>query len=301
MPDITILPANLATLVLESCLYGILLLLFISTVYFLATRRTLAGMGSAHTSRKHHFTSLVFIGVATLFLVVTAHWILDIYQAFFAFIHLGSATAEDTFYADLAQPSEVAKTVLFSVAVLIGDALVIYRLWIIWGRNPFIPIFPVCSLVGVFVTSIGIIYEFSQWKPELRGAAFHDESKPWAGSGFVLSLLINVYSTGFIAFRISRVNAVKVTSDSRLMSFLSIVVESAGLQTFWLGFSAVTIFASSDAEFIASDTFPAVIGIANLLIHARVGLGWSAASPGSHAGHTAQEKSPQGRRERESV
>jgi hypothetical protein len=43
MQDITILPANLVTLVLESFLYGFLLLLFISTVYFLATRRTLAG------------------------------------------------------------------------------------------------------------------------------------------------------------------------------------------------------------------------------------------------------------------
>ncbi|KAJ7431777.1 hypothetical protein B0H11DRAFT_1941267 [Mycena galericulata] len=52
--------------------------------------------------------------------------------------------------------------------------------------------------------------------------------------------------------------AAKVTHDSRLMD---------------VRFSAVTIFASSDAEFIALDTFPAVIGIANLLTHARVGLG----------------------------
>ncbi|KAJ6514602.1 hypothetical protein DFH09DRAFT_998839, partial [Mycena vulgaris] len=145
MPDITILPANLATLVLESCLYGILLLLFISTIYFLATRRTLVGHNQ---STKHHFTSLVFLGVTSLFRVITAHWIVVIYQAFFAFIHLASATAEDAFYADLSQQSEIIKVILFSSSILIGDSLIIYRLWIIWGLNRYVVIFPTFTLIG---------------------------------------------------------------------------------------------------------------------------------------------------------
>jgi hypothetical protein len=53
------------------------------------------------------------------------HWSIVIYQAFFAFIHLGTISAEDAFYADLAQPSEVAKEILFFMAVLLGDALVV--------------------------------------------------------------------------------------------------------------------------------------------------------------------------------
>jgi hypothetical protein len=68
MPGITILPANLATLIVESFLYGLLLLLFISTIYFLATRRTLAGTSQ---TTKHHFKSVVFLGVTALFIVVT--------------------------------------------------------------------------------------------------------------------------------------------------------------------------------------------------------------------------------------
>jgi hypothetical protein len=140
MPAITILPANLATLVLESCLYGILLLLFISTVYFLATRRTLAG----HTqTRKHHFTSLVFLAVTFLFLVITGvrdllnplnnmltwylmqHWSAVIYQAFFAFLHLSGVTEEHGFYGDLSEPSEVAKVILMFIAIFVGDALIV--------------------------------------------------------------------------------------------------------------------------------------------------------------------------------
>ncbi|KAJ6540033.1 hypothetical protein DFH09DRAFT_1090038 [Mycena vulgaris] len=281
MPDITLLPANLATLVLESCLYGILLLLFISTIYFLATRRTLAGHNQ---STKHHFTSLVLLGVTSLFIVITAvsiwahsvvtanreisHWIVFIYQAFFAFIHLASARAEDAFYAGLSQRSEIIKAGLFFSSILIGDSLV--------GLNHYIVIFPMFTLIGTFVTSIGIVHEFTQWEPRLRGALFYKESKPWEATGFILSLLYaSPIFSAFIAFRISRVSSVKTASQSRLMSFLSILVESAALQTFWLCFNAIAQFATSDTEFIASDTFPVIIGIANLLIHARVGLGWS--------------------------
>lgn len=48
-----------------------------------------------------------------------------IYQAFFAFIHLGTNATEDAFYADLAQKPEVLKSVFLFIAVLLGDALVV--------------------------------------------------------------------------------------------------------------------------------------------------------------------------------
>ncbi|KAJ6548777.1 hypothetical protein B0H19DRAFT_855388, partial [Mycena capillaripes] len=76
------------------------------------------------------------------------HWTIVIYQAFFAFIDLGSSVAEDTFYADLAQPAEVAKSIFLFGAVLLGDALVTYRLWIIWGGNRRVIIFPIFTLLG---------------------------------------------------------------------------------------------------------------------------------------------------------
>ncbi|KAJ7912407.1 hypothetical protein B0H13DRAFT_2660129 [Mycena leptocephala] len=278
MPDITILPANLATLVLESFLYGLLLLLFISTVYFFATRRTLAG---ASQTARHHFTSLVFLGLAALFLVATVHWSIVIYQAFFAFIHLGTISAEDAFYADLAQPSEVAKEILFFMAVLLGDALVTYRLWIIWGRNRYVVIFPILALIGFGVAAVDITLQLIKWEPTLRGTPFHKQTLASVATGFVLSLVANLYSTGFIIFRISRITKMNST-ESRLAWFLSILAESAALQTIWLTLAAVTLFTASDVYFIGIDNFPTILGISNTLIHARVGLGWS---PSSAAGH----------------
>ncbi|KAJ6590370.1 hypothetical protein B0H10DRAFT_1889254 [Mycena sp. CBHHK59/15] len=270
MPDITILPANLVTLVCTSCLYGILLLLFIATVYFLATRRTLAGHRQTPT---RNFTSLVFLGVASLFLVITAHWIVIVYQAFFAFIHLGSAATEDAFYANLAQRSEIAKVVLFCISVFLGNSLVIYRLWIVWARDRYIPILPALASIGVAVAFTGIIHDSATWEPRLRGSPFEREVLPWVASGAFLTLVTNVYCTVLILLRIRKFT--KTVSESRLMGFLSILVESAALQTLWIIFTAIAELADSGVDFIASDTFPVITGISNLLIHARIGLGWS--------------------------
>ncbi|KAF7365886.1 hypothetical protein MVEN_00463600 [Mycena venus] len=272
MPDITILPANLASLVLEGFFYGLLLLLFVSTIYFLAMRRTLAGTTQ---TAKHHLTSLVFLGVTALFLLVTVHWSFEIYQAFFAFIHLGSAAAEDTFYADIAQEAEVVKAVLFCLSVLLGDALVTYRLWVIWGGNRKIVIFPIFALIGVAVVSTGFVVELTKWEPTLRGAPFANESRPWKATGFVFSLIANLYCTVCISLRLWGVKTNTSGSESRLQWFLSILVESAALQTFWLIFDGMTTLFDLDTEIIASSTFPAILGISNTLIHARVGLGWS--------------------------
>ncbi|KAJ7793345.1 hypothetical protein B0H14DRAFT_3498209 [Mycena olivaceomarginata] len=181
MPGITILPANLATLIVESFLYGLLLLLFISTIYFLATRRTLGG---TNQTTKHHFKSVMFLVVSgsdgalhrrddcesLIFDLFSSsrekHWGFVIYQAFFAFIHLGTNATEDAFYANLAQQPEVLKSVLLFIAVLLGDALVTYRLWIIWGQSRRIIIFPIFALLGVATSAVGVILEITNGNPK---------------------------------------------------------------------------------------------------------------------------------------
>ncbi|KAJ7167240.1 hypothetical protein C8R43DRAFT_1121675 [Mycena crocata] len=174
MPDITILPANLATLVIESFLYGINLLLFILTVYFLATKRTLAG---ARRTAKHHFTSLVFLGVTCVFLLVTGHWTIVIYQAFYGFIHLGGAGAADTFYADLSQPS--GETVLSHIDYgSYGNEIVA----LLYSQSA-------ALLVVLVVVSAGLIFQITKWESRLRGALWNNQSKPWEAVGFGLSIL----------------------------------------------------------------------------------------------------------------
>ncbi|KAF7360963.1 hypothetical protein MSAN_01126400 [Mycena sanguinolenta] len=274
MPGITVLSANLATSILESFLYGLTVLLFISTVYFLSTRRTLA-----RQTAKYHLASVVFLGLASLFLTVTAHWSIVVYQTFFAFIHLGDAAI--AFYRDLAQPSQVAKLLCFFVAVTLGDALVTYRVWIIWQRKKKVVIFPIVTLVLFAVSFVGLIKlaTDSVSDPHEENATLDILTLPWEAAGSTLSLLANLYSTGLIAFRFWKVTKVASPSKSSLKWFLSILIESAALQTVWSLICIVTALQQSPAVFIAVDNFPAIIAISNTLIHARVGLGWAEDSP----------------------
>lgn len=134
MQDIGILPANLAGVVLESCFYGTFVLLFISNVYFLAAR------GDSRTTR-HNFTSVMFLGAAGLSLVITIvsscsqftfallterkHWVIVIYQAFFAFTNLDNKAAETTFYLDATHWTEIIKQTLLLTSILMGDSFLV--------------------------------------------------------------------------------------------------------------------------------------------------------------------------------
>ncbi|KAK7045046.1 hypothetical protein R3P38DRAFT_2508864 [Favolaschia claudopus] len=270
MQGITLLPANLITVVLESFLSGLLCLLFASTIYFFTTRRTLAG-----ERPKHHLLSYVFVGVTTLFVVAIVHWTIVIYQAFFAFVHLGEAKSEDKFYADLSQPSEIAKAILISIAVVLGDALVTYRLWIIWGQTRKIAIFPLLALLLLFACFLVVDIKMSNWNPNSRGTTWDKDSGPWMTTAFVVSLLANLYNTGFIIFRILRASKTTPAGQSTLVWFLSILIESATLQTSWLLFTGIVEVLKSDLTCVTLDNFPAILAVSNTLIHARIGLGWS--------------------------
>ncbi|KAJ7617348.1 hypothetical protein FB45DRAFT_1104734 [Roridomyces roridus] len=283
MPDIAIVPANFIALLLDTFLFGIVLLLFISDIYFLATQRTLAGK---IRPRKHHFTSLVFICVAFLFLIITTHWALSVYQGYFALIRLGSGASAQAFYGDVSQPSQIAKTVLLLFSVLVGDSLAVDFSFV--GRLAQQTRFGISDLhsyrdyslisanmLTTVVAGVGIILEFVNAESlHVSGTA---QIRGWTAIGFGASLLNNIYCTGLIAYRIS---TAKASPESRLMAFCDILVESAALQSFWFIFASATTLASSNSEFFATEAFPAIIGITNLLIHARVGLGCSSDTAG---------------------
>jgi hypothetical protein len=95
------------------------------------------------------------------------HWILTIDRSFLAFIYFENGTFPLGFYGDLSQLTETAKTGFLIAASAVGDALIvgssrslpctadpvissqIHRLWIVWGRNKYVIIFPLFTLAGL--------------------------------------------------------------------------------------------------------------------------------------------------------
>ncbi|KAJ7213734.1 hypothetical protein B0H12DRAFT_370626 [Mycena haematopus] len=271
--EVPLVAVNLGTVSIEAFLYGVYLVLFITSMYLLASRYSTAKVGG-ETSR---IRSPIFVGPVFLFMLITAHWILTVDRSFLAFVYFENGNLPIAFYGDLSQITEAVKTGFLTMALVTGDALIIHRLWIIWSRNMYVCIFPMLTTLGLAICGGGITYQLSQYTPGQN--IFATAAGRWITSDTVLTLCANVYCTASITWRIWRnTRLVSPYGSQNLKSLLAVLVESAALYTTWTLFFLISYQTKSNLQFIAADCWPAVTGISCMLIHVRVGLGWSQTS-----------------------
>ncbi|KAK6995972.1 hypothetical protein R3P38DRAFT_3073688, partial [Favolaschia claudopus] len=274
--EVQLVPVSLATIALESCFYGCFLVLAITSMCLLVGRRA-------------KWLSPTFLSAIGIFITVTAHWILTVDRSFQAFVFFENGTFPTAFYGDLSQITEVGKTACLITTVAMGDAIIIHRLWIIWDRRLPIVLFPVLNFLGLIVSGVGITYQFTKYRTGQN--VFQSDTSRWITSNAVFTLCINIYSTGFISWRMSQVgNVIKPIGRNRIHSVLGTIVESAAIYTTWTIFFFATYLSESNIQFITVDCVPAITGIACMLIHVRIGLGW--AHEGSQAGLSISQSLP---------
>ncbi|KAJ7131273.1 hypothetical protein C8R44DRAFT_978201 [Mycena epipterygia] len=266
---ISLVALSMAAVVLESLLYGLLLVLFSTNLYLRITRYA---RPQEFASRGGLWWNPIVITNIAIFATCTAHWVITVKRFFLAF--LGSAGDPFQFYLDQSQPTSVINSTLVIVAVLIGDTGIIHRLWLVWNRDFRVVFAPVLSWLGVLATGIADAYFFTQ----STSTNNRFTAGAWLTANWALTILITIYCTTFIAWRIWRTSRATVeVGGSLLMPICVILIESAAIWTTWLLFLATTFLTRSMLLLIAADLTPAIIGLVNLLIHLRVGLGWSPA------------------------
>ncbi|KAJ6615217.1 hypothetical protein B0H10DRAFT_2041773 [Mycena sp. CBHHK59/15] len=280
----SLLSVNLATLACSSLFYGIFLVLFATSMYLLVGRYRVNHPSRTSPKDRSVFLSTVFIAAICLFVAITAHWVTTVYRAFQAFILFQNGDFALEFYADTTQVTELIQEAFLMVSILIGDSLIIHRLWVVWNHNTLVVLFPICSLAALTMCSAVSMYTVSR-----RAPAEDVFSNPWLTSNCVLTLVTNVYSTALITWKIwSITHVVRPIGGSNLREFLVIVVESAAIYASWAIFFTATYETRSNVQFIVIQTAPEVVGIVNALIHTRVGLGWAIAEQQQNRGPSSQ-------------
>ncbi|KAJ7106622.1 hypothetical protein C8R44DRAFT_745098 [Mycena epipterygia] len=256
----------MATVVLESLLYGFLLVLFSTNLYLRITRyakpRESVSCGGLWWNH-------IAISNMAIFVTCTVHWIITVERLFLAF--LGSARDPLQFYLRL---TLVVNNSLVIAAVLIGDAVIIHRLWIIWNRDLRVVFVPVLSWLGILTCGIAIIYIFTQFIATNNNISTADGA--WVTANWALDTLCvrpslikwsnlnylhrstNIYCTTFIAWRIWKTSRAEAEVGGGLLM-------------------KAPPYGRSTLQLILSDLTPSIVGLVNLLIHLRVGLGWSRA------------------------
>ncbi|KAL0569109.1 hypothetical protein V5O48_012862 [Marasmius crinis-equi] len=148
-------------------------------------------------------------------------------------------------YGQLSHPTEVAKTGLVMASLVLGDSMLIYRLW-------------VALLDGhdIFVSEAG----------------------RWITTDTVLTLCTNLYCSSLIALRIwnqSRETSpflVNGGASNLLTKSFIVFVESAALYTIWTIISLATYESKSPVQFFMINCYAAIAGIAFMSINARMFL-----------------------------
>ncbi|TFK38844.1 hypothetical protein BDQ12DRAFT_682592 [Crucibulum laeve] len=269
--EILLVSVNLATVCIESFLYGMFFILFVTSLYLLAVRQKTTNAGGSV-----FLTPLVF-GSILIFVTITSHWICTFLRLFQAFVTFNGGTTPFEFYDDPTQTSGVVKTGVLMASLIIGDAMIIYRLWIVWGYNRLVIIFPICTLMGLTACGVGVTYQLTQFKP---GENVFPVISVWIMSDYAFTLCTNVYSTIMIAYRVWSINASsKKFGGPNFNSVLGIVVESSVIYTSWTIFFFACYLSESNLQFIAIDAWSAISGIAFMSINVRVGLGWAQKAP----------------------
>ncbi|KAJ7106612.1 hypothetical protein C8R44DRAFT_987267 [Mycena epipterygia] len=278
MTDISLVAVSMATVVLESLLYGLLLILFSTNLYLRITRYA---RPREFASRGELWWNPIVISNIAIFATCTAHWIITVQRFFRAF--LGSAGDPLQFYLDDSQLTSVVSSTLALVAVLIGDAVIIHRLWLVWTRASRVVFVPALSWLGALACGIVVAYLFTQSTP--TNNKFLTADGAWVATYWAFTAIVNIYCTAFIAWKIWKTSrATAEVGGGLLMPVFVILIESAAIWTAWAIFFAATYLTGSMLQFLAKDITPVMIGLVNLLVHLRVGLGWSRAEPSDATG-----------------
>jgi len=248
----------MAVVVLETLLYALLLISACTTLHLRFSR--------------HEVPKLLVWNPVVLFTILISaasgsHWILTIVRFFDAFV--GSADA-GRFYLKT-QEVQTARSLLAVASMLIGDAAIIHRLWLIWNRSLPVIILPVVTCFGFSIVGCAITYLRVQ---SVAGAQVSLTAAGWANAIWILPLVTNAYCTGLTIWKFWKTKRTveHVLGDETLGAVLIVLLESAAVWTLWALFFAVTREIRSPLLTVARDLSPVMVGLVNMVIYLRVEL-----------------------------
>ncbi|OJT13692.1 hypothetical protein TRAPUB_9791 [Trametes pubescens] len=259
--------AYLTAIWLETLFYGINVCLFSSYVYILRFRHT----------RK--VTPIIFWVAVLMFCFSTVHVALGFCRLIWGFIDLRDMPGgPGAYFSDVSTPPNVAKVTIHSVNSILGDSIVVWRCWHVWGGNWRVCVVPILLIIASAVCGFSQAIIFAEAKTV--HSAFANELERWNGSLFSLSLVTNVVVTTLIAARIwfttRETKEFGLQSSFRYTKVLVLIVESAMIYSFALIVEITLYFIGSNAFYIVYDPIAQLTGIVPTMIIVMSVLGLTA-------------------------
>ncbi|EMD36422.1 hypothetical protein CERSUDRAFT_106312 [Gelatoporia subvermispora B] len=177
-------------------------------------------------------------------------------------------TGDLTLFTERASWINIEKNVNQFVQPLIGDAILIYRCWVVYERRWMMIVVPALLWVATCVMSMfTMVLSADIASTSGINAAF---LTPFISSAFSLTVALNIVTTSLIVLRIwniSRDVRRYSTGNNKVAFVVRIIIESGLLYTLTAVIILGTVVAKSNADYIPGDCLVQITGIAfNMII-----------------------------------
>lgn len=250
-------------LVCEALLYGVYCVLFITSVVILIKRYRVSNR-------------VIWAANCLLFTTSTAHFALMFNHFYIAL--------ENAPFADFGNetPELMGANLMISVVDVIGDLLLLYRCWLVWGNNFYVIVLPLLTALGGFGCILPIPSLLMSIDP--TSPVPPSQIVPLTIAGYVLPLCTNIMVTVLIAGRLWYISRIPVVNEHGKPVILKIaaggrpmmlIIESGALYMVTQLIFVILVATRNPAEAVLSLAGTQIYGIASTLIIIRVGLGIS--------------------------
>ncbi|KAJ8089699.1 hypothetical protein PM082_014962 [Marasmius tenuissimus] len=323
--NVPLVAANLASMVIEPILYGFFLLLSGLSVYAILKTdgestpqhgRNLSSGVVTFASLRRTIKRPLFVGGLAMIGTVTAHLICSSIRLFIAILRYDDPTK---LYEKLSHPSQAIKVALQIASLILGDSIMIYRLWVVCNRQVAIIVCPVLTNLGLVVAGVGFVYQLTIWKD--GDDIYAVEGKRWITTEIVLTLCCecefhlnfqaqaHMMHTVLIALHIwnqrRETLSFSVTSESNLLTAsiqalasplmltthlqraFTVFVESATLYTIWTTIWLASYETKNPLHSFMANCHATIAGISVMSIKTRMFFSSKASNSHKNTGSTS--------------
>ncbi|KAJ7882622.1 hypothetical protein B0H14DRAFT_3433416 [Mycena olivaceomarginata] len=215
---------------------------------------------------------VIFGTSVIMFIVATLHIAMNGYRVITGYVDFGTTPGGPVaFLGVISSWHHIFKDVMYTLQSLLGDAMAVYRCWILWNRDYRFVILPFCLLLTSATAGSTVTVLFANIGP--TGSIFDPRLTNWITVFFSTAVAQNIITTGLMSLRLwqrEKRSAQYRTSRGVFIPILLILVESAGLYLF-VETLLLTLYAVNyNAQFILLETVTP--GITFCMITIRISL-----------------------------
>ncbi|KAF8639085.1 hypothetical protein AX16_010391 [Volvariella volvacea WC 439] len=267
--------AQLVGLFMESIFYGTVLCIFLVT--FFSCIRVLIHPENTF-KQLHEINWKMMIAAILMFIFGTMDVAFGLVRNFDAFIHFDGDPIDE--FSNTDNWVNVMKMACYVAQTFVGDAILLYRCWVVYNRRYLIVLLP--TLVWIAGTVSGAMTIWAEATLSNNNAdSLLNASKivPFITSMLSLTLAVNVIVTSMIVWRIHSVRrplkhrSVLSMDDGPLANVLRVLIESGLMYTISIVILFILYMANNNGQFGVSNAVVQIIGITFNLIITRVDRG----------------------------